>query len=447
MRMKNFVFLTTITIFTSTSIQAIENNTPPTKNRTGLLELYHESLLRDPRIISANANKTAGKERQREALGGLLPKISANSALNRTRYSNGRTSDIYNNERYLLSLTQYIYNKPAWENYKKFKSLAAQGEFESIDAQSEAVIDLAQRYFTALAAEDELELVTAERRTTQKNMDRVNALFSKKMAMITDVLDLRARVDSLTAQELEARNQVLLSREALSEIIGRPINEALSRIRDDITPSPPEESLETWIERAITGNSALKAREKAVDAANAAIREGKGGHYPSLTLDINAQRSDIGYSNSLTPRTDSYVASIGVQVPIYSGGSTSARVRELYNSQIDSEQKMESMRRKIIKETTSAYLTTKSSIEKIRASRNALESAEQSRIAAERGFQYGVVNAVDVLSSVQNEYKSRRELLKSQYDFITSILILDRWAGILSDKSIENANMWLSQEK
>lgn len=445
MRITNLILITTLTILTNTSTRAADNNTPLPKQRTDLLELYHESLLRDPRIISANANKAAGKERQRAAFGGLLPKISASSALNRTHYSNGRTSDIYNNERYFLSLTQYIYNKPAWENYKKFKILAAQGEFESTDAQSEAAIDLAQRYFTALAAEDELELITAERRTTQKNMDRVNALFSKKMAMITDVLDLRARVDSLTAQELEARNQVLLSREALSEIIGRPINETLSRIRDDITPSVPEGSLETWIERAITENSALKAREKAVDAANAAIREGKGGHYPSLSLDINAQRSDIGYSNSLTPRTDSYVASIGVQVPIYSGGSTSARVRELYNAQIDSEQKMESTRRKIIKETTSAYLTTKSSIEKIRASRNALESAEQSRIAAERGFQYGVVNAVDVLSSVQNEYKSKRELLKSQYDFITNILILDRWCGTLSEKSIESANMWLSK--
>lgn len=445
MRLAVLIILTVFGFSLHTASIAAEKKKPSTSKASDLLNLYHESLLRDPRVISSHANTAASQERQREAFGGLLPKISATSALNRTRYNNGQTADIYNNERYLLNLTQYIYNKPAWENYKKFKSLAGQGEFEAVDAQSEAAIDLAQRYFTALAAEDELELVIAERRTTQKNMDRVNALFSKKMAMITDVLDLRARVDSLTAQELEARNQVLLSREAISEIVGRPIHESLSRIRNDITPSRPEESLETWLERAVAANSAIKARQKAVDAANAALREGKGGHYPSLSLDISAQRSDVGYSNALTPRTDSYVASIGIQVPIYSGGSTSARIRALYNDQIDSEQKLESMRRKVIKETTSAYLTTQSSTEKIRASRNALESAEKSRIAAERGFQYGVVNAVDVLNSVQNEYKNRRELLKSQYDFITSLLILERWAGTLSEKSIETANKWLME--
>lgn len=72
-----------------------------------------------------------------------------------------------------------------------------------------------------------------------------------------------------------------------------------------------------------------------------------------------------------------------------------------------------------MKETTSAYLAAQSSVEKIRASRNALESAEQSSVAAERGFKFGVVNAVDVLTSVQNEYAARRDLLKAQYDFIT----------------------------
>lgn len=415
------------------------------EHSSDLLELYQESRQEDPRVISARAHATAGRERQREALGGLLPKISASGTKSRTHYETQQTTASYNNERYILSLSQYIYNKPAWESYKKFKNLAAQSEFDSLNTQSETTIDLAQRYFTALAADDELDLVMAELRTTQKNMDRVNALFAKKMAMITDVLDLRARVDALAAQEVEARNQVRLSREALSEIVGRPVQEKLSRIRGDMAPRAPDETLEAWITRATTNNPALKSSEKAVDAANAALREGKGGHHPTLSLDLSAQQSNIGYSNALTPRADSYVASIGVQIPIYSGGATSARVRALYNDQIDYEQKLEGMRRKVIKETTNAYLTTQASTEKIRASRNALQSAEKSRLAAEKGFQYGVVNAVDVLSSVQTEYKSRRDLLKAQYDFITGLLILDRWAGTLSQQSIEQVNLWLAK--
>ncbi|WP_414628562.1 TolC family outer membrane protein [Stutzerimonas balearica] len=415
---------------------------------TDLMSLYREARLEDPRVLAAYARAQGGQARQREALGGLLPQLNASSSFNRTKYDN-HTGDpaLYNNERYVLSLTQYIYNKAAWENYQKYKSLARQGEFQAVEAQAEATVDLAQRYFVALAADDELELVIAERRATQKNLDRVNAMYERKLAMITDVLDLRARVDALAAQEVEARNQVRLSREDLSELVGRPVTEKLSRIREDIQLAVPGESLDVWIDRAVAANPALKAQQSALDAAEAAVREGKGGHYPQLSLNLSAQRSDIGYDNTLAPLSDSYVASVGVQVPLYSGGSTSARVRGLYSERLATEQDLEAVRRQVVKETTGAYLTAQSSVERIRASRNALESAEKSSVAAERGFKFGVVNAVDVLTSVQNEYAARRDLLKAQYDFITNLLVLNRWAGRLSEQSVENVNVWLARSE
>jgi len=415
-----------------------------TEYAADLMQLYRESRLEDPRVLAAYARAQAGKDREREALGGLLPQITASSSFNRTNRDVQTYTESFNNERYALTLSQHLYNKQAWENYQEFRARARQGEFEAKEAQAEATVDLAQRYFMALAADDELELVLAERRATQKNLDRVEALYEKKLAMITDVLDLRARVDALAAQEVEARNQVRVSREELSEIIGRPVTERLSRVREDVELQVPGEGVEAWVRRATASNPGLKAQEQALAAAEAALREGRGGHYPSLSLNLSAQRSDVGYDNTLAPRSDSYVASLGVQIPIYSGGSTSARSRALYNDKLSTEQQMEAVRREVVKETTSAYLTAQASVEKIRASRNALESAEKSSAAAERGFEFGVVNAVDVLTAVQNEYKARRDLLKAQYDFITNLLVLNRWAGALSEQSVGAVNLWLA---
>lgn len=413
-----------------------------------LLQLFRESRLADPRVLAAYTRAQAGVEREREALGGLLPQLSVNSSFNRTsRDDKVNANEQYNNERYALSLSQHIYNKQAWENYQKFKHLADQGEFEAIDAQSEAIVDLAQRYFIALASDDELELVMAERRATQKNLDQVKALYERQMTMVTNVLDLQARVDALAAQEVEARNQVRLSRAELTEIIGRPVAERLSRIREDVDLHAPEENIEVWIQRATAANPALKARYSALAAARAAVREGKGGHYPSVSLGLSAQRSDVGYDNTLAPLTDTYVATVGVQVPLYSGGSTSARVRSLQNDRLTAEYQYEAVKREVIKETTSAYLSVQSSVERIRASRNALASAEKSRVAAEKGFRYGTVNAVDVLAGVQNEYRARRDLLKAQYDFITNLLVLGRWSGELSESNIESVNLLLARSE
>jgi outer membrane protein len=408
------------------------------------MQLYREARLEDPRILASYARAQAGKEHQREALGSLLPQVSLNAGTNRIHQESDLVQRSYDSENYSLVLRQYLYNKAAWENYQKFKSLAKQSESEALEAQTEATVDLAQRYFAALAAEDELELVRAERQTTQKSLDRVNALYEKQLAMITDQLDLKARVDLLAAQELDARNQASISREALAEIVGRPVKEKLNRIRDDVQLRGSEQSLEAWVREGIAQNPALKANESGVEAAGAALRSGKGGHYPTLSLTLSAQQTNEGYNNSLAPRTDSYVAGIGVQVPLYSGGSTSARVRGLYQDQITAEQQLESVQRQVVKEITSAYLTANSSAEKISASRHALASAQLSRVAAEKGLSYGMVNAVDVLTSVRNEFRARRDLLKTQYEFVTNVFTLNRWAGKPPAESVESVNAWLS---
>lgn len=414
---------------------------------TDLMHLYREARLEDPQILASYAKAQAGQEHQREAMGALLPQVSLNAGENRIHQQNHLIDESFDSESYSLVLRQYLYNKAAWENYKKFKSLAKQSESEALEAQAEATVELAQRYFTALAAEDELELVKAERLTTQKSLDRVNVLYGKQLALITDQLDLKARVDLLAAQELDARNQAIISREALAEIVGRPVKEKLSRIRDDVKLQLSAQSLEAWVREGIALNPALKASESGVEAAGAALRSGKGGHYPTVSLSLSAQQTNEGYNNSLAPRTDSYVAGVGIQVPLYSGGATSARVRGLYQDQLAAEQQLEETRRRVVKEITSAYLTANSNGEKIEANRLALASAQLSRVAAEKALSYGMVNAVDVLASVRNEFRARRNLLKTQYDFLSNVFTLNRWAGRAPAESVESVNGWLSPSR
>ncbi len=422
---------------------------PPVSASTYALDLaglYREARLEDPRVLAAYARARSASEQQREALGGLLPQLSAQSNFNRILRKDDAAREIYDNKSYSLSLTQYLYNKTAWEGWQKAKSVTAQKGAQAEDSHAEATVDLAKRYFIALAADDELELVQAERRATQKNLDRINMLYERQMAKITDQLDLKARVDALAAQEVDARNQVQVSREALSEIVGRRIDERLSRVRNDVALQAPTVPLANFVSQAMDANPLLKAYQSGAEAADAAVREGKGGHYPQLSVSLSAQQSDVGYDNTLTPRSDSYVATLGVRVPIYSGGSTSARVRGLYDDQLAAEQELEGVRRQVVKETTTAYLTAQASVEKMRANKNALSSAQQSSVAAQKAFAYGVVNAVDVLTSVQNEFKARRDLLRSQYDFITNLFMLNRWSGKLNQESVDSVNVWLSPE-
>lgn len=408
-----------------------------------LLGLYCEARTQDPQVLSARYRSLAGQARQREALGELLPQVHGNAQLNRTRRSGDVPTEYYNTQRYTVSLSQHIYNKPAWENYNRFKNLAMQGNLEAEEMQAEAAVELARRYFTTLAAQDELALVEAELRTTQKSLDQAQAMLAKQRIPKNEALQLQARVESLKAQAIESENRVTLGFESLTEIVGRPVEEDLRRIRNDIKMLPPEESMDTWVQRSLTNNKSLLAQSYAVEASKSAVKEGRGGHHPRVSVNLTSQRSDVGYDNVLAPRTNSLIASLNVDVPIFSGGSTSARTRGLYNDMLGTQQNYEAVRRELVKESSSAYLTLQSSSNKIDALLQAQDAAEESRIASSAMFERNLINAVDMLSSVQQEYATRRDLLQTHYDFVISRLMLSRWAGAFSAQSIFDVNAWL----
>lgn len=408
-----------------------------------LWQLQQEASSADPRILRANALIRSGEGRQREAFGQLLPQLSAGASVNRSRRDDDLSRTEYTGRRATLSLNQVIYDPQVWRSYQKYTQLTKQREYESDDTQVQASIDLSERYFAVLAAEDELSLVRSERSATERNLKQVKAMFARQMAMITDVNDLEARVDTLLADEIEAGNKVANSREAISELVGRDVQEPFKRLGDNPSFSLPAKAQDYWVEAALSSNPALLARQQSVNAADAAIAEAKAGHLPRLGLNLTALRSDIGYEGTLTPRSENYVASLDLQVPLYSGGSTSARVVSSEGDKDAAQQEMEALRREIIKETRTAYIGMSAELGRIKATRRALESATKSRISTEKAFGYGVKNAVDVLYSIKEEFRARRDLYQAQYRFITSMLVLHRWSGRLAQADIRKANEWL----
>lgn len=415
----------------------------PDEQSSDLLGLYCEARTQDPKVLSARYHAISGRARQSEAFGQILPQLSGSAQLNRTRRSGDVRTEYNNTQRYTVALSQHIYNKAVWENYNRYKQMALQGQFEAEDTEADAAVELARRYFTALASQDEVSLIQAELRTTQKSLDQAQALLAKQRIPKSEMLQLKARVATLQAREIEADNEVTISLEALTEIVGRPVNEDLKRIRGDIEMRAPEEPMDDWIQRALNNNKALLARSYAVEASKSAVKEGRGGHYPSVSLNVSSQKSDVGYDNVLAPRTNNIIASVNVNVPIFSGGSTSARTKALYNDMLSAQQQYEAARRELIKQSTGSYLTLQANVSKIEALNHALTAANESRIASEAMFERNLINAVDMLSSVQQEYSARRDLLQTHYDFVINRLMLSRWAGSFSAQSIFDINAWL----
>ncbi len=433
--------LVVLLLFMGPAVAALPDNDTGTVD---VWQLYQRVVQSDPRILGADAQIQAGAGQERSALGQLLPQLRGGASTSRIKRSEGTQALLYDGQTYNLSLTQTLYNPEAWRGFKKYAELTQQYRSQAEDARIQSAADLVQRYFAVLAAEDELDLARAERDATRRNLERVSALFERQLATITDKLQLAARVDSLETEEIEARNQIQVAREALAELLGQEVYQPLKRIDERTLFSALPGAETDWVTSALAHNPALKARQSALNSAEQAIDEAKAGHLPTLSLALGAQRSDFAYDNVIAAdKVDTLSASLNLQIPIYSGGSVTARTRGLYGSRDAAEQDYEALRRQVVKETKTAYLKSNANLRKITSARKALESAVKSREVTEKSFAYGTVTAVDVLNAVRQEFLGRRDYLQAQYDFVTNQLVLLRWSGNFSAADIQRVNSWL----
>lgn len=411
---------------------------------SNLWKLYQEALQQDPRLQEAQAQREAAIHSERASLGQLLPQLGFSSTINRSKQDYELATVKANGTSHALTLSQPLYAPGAWRSYLRYQELSLQQRWVEEDVRTHNALQVAELYFAILASEDELSLNKAELEATQRNQQRIQALYKRQMAMLTDALEADARVATLQANILDAENAVYSSRDALAERIGRVIDEPLQRL-----PEAPNYELllrtaDDWVAKALGNNPALRSKAHGVEAAENAYREAKAEHLPRINLSLSAQRSDIGYEGNPTPESTTMVAAVGIQVPIYSGGSTTARSSALYADKDAASFDYERLKREIIRETQTASRNVNTAPERIRAAQQALQAAEKSRQAAERAFDLGVLNAVDVLERVRDEFRARRDLLSSHYSYITNLLLLYRWSGTLNEQDIRHSSALLN---
>lgn len=413
---------------------------------TGLWDLYQETLTSDPRLAVAAAEADVGRAQSEQAFSSLLPQISASVQLsdnNRKATASGN-QDNYKGEKYQLTVSQALFNKASWENNTRYKYLAEGSELEYQETKSRTAVDVLERYVAVLAAQDNLDLIRAERDTIAKQQQLLRSRYERQLAVLTDVLEVEARLDGIEASIISAMNSVAIARSALTELVGREVTEPLNGFSAQIDYKEDGHSIDHWIKLAAANSPTLLALAAQVDASRADVRQSKAGHLPTVDLQLSAQKSNIGVENASQPKTETYSAIINLRMPLYSGGSNSAKVDESHARLVIAQKRIEESRRAILKSVREAFLNTEAAWQRIAAADKAVQSAKKSYQAMQKGFEFGTVTVADVLDALREEYQFRKDYRQAQYDFAMNRMALLKITGALSTNDIKQFDSWLN---
>ena len=414
-----------------------------------LMEVYLQALESDPRVTIARQKLAMAEARGDGAEGQLYPQVTLSASLseNRLEYPEEDTgAQEFRGQRYSLQVRQMLFNWTKISTHTQARQVVEQYRAELLDMMSLLLVDVADRYFKILLADHDFLLTGAERELAEQQLRQTENMLERKRARITDLLETTARVDQVRTDEIEAANRAALARERLLEITGVPV-EQLAVLQENFALPALRHGMEHWTGLALSGNATLNARREAVEVAREGIQQQKGRRYPTLDLVLSFQDSDVGFDNQPFTRRQTEYLGVDIVMPLFSGGSASAGVREAWAQYYLAKAEEETVRREVLRQTREAWLNTRSSRQRIDAARASVTSAGKSYEAMTRGFSYGVVTATDVLAALRGQTRARRDYQEALYGFLVNWLALKRSAGQLQAPDLEQLNSWLVAEQ
>lgn len=402
-----------------------------------LNEIYQQALASDPQLKAAQATYLADSEAAPKNRAALLPNLGLNA---NTTWNDTNRGD-YNNHGYTVSLSQPLFDADAWFSFRRGEALSEQARLTFEDAQQTLIKRVVEDYLSVLRAHSDLETFQAQERAIKRRLDQVNAQFEVGLIAITDVQEAQASYDNARVARIEAEGRLDNSYEALERLTGQPATQ-VDRLRADYpvqSPAPAEP--QPWLDKAWQGNLSLRAATAAVEAARRSAQSARAGHLPSLSLDASYDHDN----GTLTSNTANETTSIGLrlQMPIFSGGLTSAQSREATQRMVAAQQNRENALRAVTQSTRSLLRNLNTDVLSVQARQQSIKSSETALKATEEGYNVGTRNVVDVLDAEQKLYTAQRDYANARLDYISNLFAFKQQVGTLSPEDLGALDEWL----
>ena len=433
-----------------------------------LLDIYEMALKNDPVLKAAQASYRAGQEAEVQGRSALLPQVGAQAVYGETDLEqqtsrifslggtnipsntdqdvNGEREDCY------LTLSQNIFNVPAWFSFQQGKELSLQAETQFAADQQDLVLRTVEAYTNVLRAIDNLKASQAEEAAFQRQLEQTQQRFEVGLIAITDVHEARAAYDLAVVNRLSDEGALGVSYELLSVLTGQPHHNLWLLDENFPVVDPQPVTPEEWVDLAVNGNFELKTAEYAAEAALQASQSLRAAHLPKITGNLNWQNThDDGrdHDNLLNQRLNNSADvegtsfTINFDMPLYAGGYISSQRRESYERYNVARDTYTSVMRNTVQATRSLHIAVVTDVQRVLARKQSIVSAQSALDATTAGYEVGTRNVVDVLNAQQVLYRAIRDYANTRFDYVLRLIRLRKQGGMLGPEDIQALNRWL----
>ena len=452
MEKKNF-FSLILTVLISLSFQA------QTKKWT-LEECVNYALQNNISIKQTELDTKTASIDKKGAIGNFLPSLNANASHS---WNIGLNQDITTG---LLrnQTTQFtsagasvgidIYNGLQNQNTLRRANLSiVAAKYQLLKMQEDVALNVANAFLQVLFSKENLKVQQEQLGINEKQLVRSQELVSAGTIPRGDLLDIKATVALDNQKVIAADNALLISKLGLSQLLQLKDFENFD-IVDDTTAKDENNILSQTptaiYDKAKEIKTELKIAKTNLEIAEKNVAIAKGGFQPTLKGFYNFS-SRVSYADVpefdpitgniigtkspapfFTQFSDNKGQSFGAQlsIPIFNGFSARNNVERskvnLEKSKIALEQQELDLQRNVY----IAFTDAKGALNAYESSLVALEARQEAYNYAKEKYAVGMMNSFDFNQSQTLLSNAQSEVLRTKYDYIFKIKILEFYFGI-----------------
>ena len=421
-----------------------------------LFDIYQHALKNDSRYQQQIYTNEANRELVPQSRSSLLPDLNATGdyawrADERDQIveegdqpSTVHTEGNYTSQRARLVLSQVLFDRRAWLEFKQAQSTFLVSENRLEDEYQAMVFRVIQAYFNTLNKIDLVKVGINELAAFNEHQLLTEQRYKEKLGTLTDVLESQSRFLFSQASLIRAKAEKENAMNELEELSGlaeMEINPLDKSYQPEMFSDMDDER---WHQAGSNDALSILIARQELKSVELEIKKNRSKFLPDLRLEA----SSFVDGNELNPvafqkdfRRDE--VAVRLNVPLFKGLGTRAEVKEAMRRLDAANESLKVAQKDTTKRVSNDLNSVKASYLSFIALKDSYMKSNQALQLRKRGFLEGLSSNLDLLRSYQDVYRTERDWINASYRYIFDRATLFRDVGGLSEEIVEAMNSYI----
>ncbi len=341
-----------------------------------------------------------------------------------------------------IMLTQPLYMGGKIRAYDRITRLAeeAAGAKHTLE-EHELLVSVDEAYWRIVNLQAKRKLAESFLQTVRKLDADVDRIIDEGMATKADGLSVKVKVNEAEVAMIQVENGLVLSRMALAQLCGLPLDETFVLADESIevsdasaaTVAEADEMLaNTAVETAMSNRPELQALDIAAQVKREQIKVARSEYMPNLALTAGYLVSNPNVFNGFEKKFNGmWSAGVVLKVPVVTWGDRLYKVRQARAEAKVAETRLSDTREKITLQVKQNQQKLQEARERMAAARRSQEQADENLRMANLGMAEGVIPVSNVLQAQTAWLSAHSTLVEANIDTRLAELYLQRSLGTI----------------